>query len=223
MRRSKKLDFKKASAYIESLYEKRKLTQKQYLAATELKDFGQVVDDDVARMMQVLITLVRPRKILEIGTSVGFSTVSMAKVIKQYGGKIVTIEIDAEVARQAVKNFEREGVKEQIEVRIGDARTIISNMTEEFNLIFQDVGDKKLYGEMLEDYIRVLKPGGMLLAEDTLFPVFDFGSEFGDLTQMCESLDTFNKKIADCPQFESTLLPIGDGLTVAVKKENSLL
>jgi predicted O-methyltransferase YrrM len=223
MRRSKKLDFKKASAYIESLYEKRKLTQKQYLAATELKDFGQVVDDDVARMMQVLITLVRPRKILEIGTSVGFSTVSMAKVIKQYGGKIVTIEIDAEVARQAIKNFEREEVKEQIEVRIGDARTIISNMTEEFDLIFQDVGDKKLYGEMLEDYIRVLKPGGMLLAEDTLFPVFDFGSEFGDLTQMCESLDTFNKKIADCPQFESTLLPIGDGLTVAVKKENSLL
>lgn len=82
------MDFKKASAYIESLYEKRKLTQKQYIEATELKDFGTVVDDDVARMLQVLITLVRPRKILEIGTSVGFSTVSMAKVIKQYGGKI---------------------------------------------------------------------------------------------------------------------------------------
>jgi predicted O-methyltransferase YrrM len=212
------LDFAKASAYIESLYEKRKLTQKQYTEATELKDFGQVVDDDVARMLQVLIALVKPQKILEIGTSVGFSTVSMAKVVKTYGGKITTIEIDAAVARQAVKNFEREGVKEQIEVRIGEARTIISGMNEEFDLIFQDVGDKKLYAEMLEDYIRVLKPGGLLLAEDTLFPVFDFGAEFGDLTQMCESLDIFNKKIADCPQFESTLLPIGDGLTVAVKR-----
>ncbi|MPM72871.1 hypothetical protein SDC9_119847 [bioreactor metagenome] len=91
-------------------------------------------------------------------------------------------------------------------------------MAEEFDLIFQDVGDKKLYGAMLEDYLRLLKPGGLLVAEDTLFPVFDFDSEYGDLTQMCESLDTFNKKIADCPQFESTLLPIGDGLTVAVKK-----
>ncbi|MBU2702785.1 putative O-methyltransferase YrrM [Sporomusaceae bacterium BoRhaA] len=212
------MDFKKASAYIERLYEKRKLTKKQYIETTELKEFGTVVDDDVARMLQVLITLVRPRKILEIGTSVGFSTVSMAKVIKQYGGKIVTVEIDRDVARQAVKNFEREGVKEQIEVRIGDARAIISSMNEEFDLIFQDVGDKKLYGEMLEDYIRVLKPGGVLLAEDTLFPVFDFGSDFSDLTQMCEALDIFNKKIADCPQFESTLLPIGDGLTVAVKR-----
>jgi predicted O-methyltransferase YrrM len=218
MRRNRNLDFAKASAYIESLYEKSKLTQKQYTEATELKDFGPVVDDDVARMLQVLITLVKPQKILEIGTSVGFSTVSMAKIVKTYGGKITTIEIDAAVAKQAVKNFEREEVKEQIEVRIGDARTIISGMNEEFDLIFQDVGDKKLYAEMLEDYIRVLKPGGLLLAEDTLFPVFDFGAEFGDLTQMCESLDIFNKKIADCPQFESTLLPIGDGLTVAVKR-----
>jgi predicted O-methyltransferase YrrM len=218
MRRNKKLDFEKAGAYIESLYEKIKLTQKQYTEDTELQDFGPVVDDDVARMLQVLVMMAKPKKILEIGTSIGFSTVMMAKVIQHYGGKIVTIEMDPEVAGQAVKNFEREGVKEQIEVRIGEARTVISGMNEEFDLIFQDVGDKKLYYEMLEDYSRLLKPGGLLLAEDTLFPVFDFGSEFSDFIQMAKSLDTFNKSIADSPQFESTLLPIGDGLTVAVKK-----
>lgn len=209
------MDFAQVSAYIESLYEKRKLTRKQYTEDTELKDFVPVVDDDVARMLQVLITLTRPRKILEIGTSIGFSTVSMAKVVKRYGGRIVTIEMDAKVANQAVKNFEREGVNEQIELRIGEARTVASGMSEEFDLIFQDVGDKKLYGDMLEDYIRLLKPGGLLVAEDTLFPVFDFASEYGP---MCEALDAFNKKMADCPQFESTLLPIGDGFTVAVKK-----
>lgn len=212
------MDFVKIGTYIESLYEKRKLTQKQYTEATALKSFGPVVDDDVARMLQVLITMTRPQRILEIGTSIGFSTVSMAKVIKQYGGTIVTIEMDAKVAEQAAKNFEREGVKEQIELRIGEAHAIVSSMNEEFDFIFQDVGDKKLYGEMLEDYLRLLKPGGLLVAEDTLFPVFDFGSEYGDLTSMCESLDRFNKKMADCPQFESTLLPIGDGLTVAVKR-----
>lgn len=167
------------------------------------------MDDDVARMLQVLITLIRPQKILEIGTSIGFSTVSMAKVIKQYGGTIVTIEMDAKVAEQAAKNFAREGVKEQIELRIGEARAVTAAMNEEFDLIFQDVGDKKLYGEMLEDYLRLLKPGGLLVAEDTLFPVFDFDPAYGDLTAMCESLDDFNKKIADCRQFESTLLPIG--------------
>lgn len=212
------MNFAKVSAYIESLYEERQLTQKQYTEDTALKGFGPVVDDDVARMLQVLITIIKPQKVLEIGTSIGFSTVSMAKAIKHYGGTIVTIEMDEDVARQAVKHFEREGVTGQIELRIGEARTITSGMNEEFDLIFQDVGDKKLYNEMLEDYIRLLKPGGLLVAEDTLFPVFDFGSDCGDLTQMCEALATFNKKIADCPQFESTLLPIGDGLTVAVKR-----
>ncbi len=214
------MDFEKAGAYIESLYEKRKLTQKQYTENTELKDFGAVVDDDVARMLQVLIMVAKPGRILEIGTSIGFSTVMMAKAMKHYGGKIVTIELDPEVARQAVKNFEREGVKEQIEVRTGDARTIIAGMNEVFDLIFQDVGDKRLYHEMLEDYGRLLKPGGLLLAEDTLFPVFDFGSGFGDWASICKSLDAFNRSIAGCLQFESTLLPIGDGLTVAVKKPN---
>ncbi len=214
------MEFEKAGAYIESLYEKRNLTQRQYIGNTELKNFGPVVDDDVARMLQVLIMVAKPGKILEIGTSIGFSTVMMAKAMKHYGGKIVTIELDPDIAGQAVKNFEREGVKEQIEVRTGDARTIISGMNEEFDLIFQDVGDKSLYHEMLEDYSRLLKPGGLLLAEDTLFPVFDFGSGFGDWASICKSLDAFNKSIAGCLQFESTLLPIGDGLTVAVKKPN---
>lgn len=210
------MDFEKAGAYIEGLYAERKLTQKQYTAATALKAFAPVVDDDVARMLQVLITLARPQKILEIGTSVGFSTVSMAKAVKTYGGKITTIEFDAAVADQAVKNFEREQVADRIEVRIGDARKIIPALAAEYDLIFQDVGDKELYGEMLADYIRLLKPGGLLLAEDTLFPVMDFGSGSGHLAQMSKALDAFNKKLAACPHFESTLLPIGDGLTVAV-------
>ncbi|QJW48792.1 hypothetical protein HA075_26230 [bacterium BFN5] len=120
------MEFEKVSAYIEGLYQKRELTQKQYTEDTELKDFGPVVDDDVARMLQVLITMVKPRRILEIGTSIGFSTVSMAKVIKPYGGTIVTIEMDVEVAKQAAEKFEREGVKEQIELRIGEARAITS-------------------------------------------------------------------------------------------------
>lgn len=211
------MNWKKVSTYIESLYENRKLTQKQYIEATELKNFVPVIDDDVARMLQMLIILAKPQRILEIGTSVGFSTVSMAKAVKSYGGKIATIEFDAKVAEQAIKNFEREQVRDQIKVEIGDARKIIPRLTEEYDFIFQDVGDKELYAALLDDCVRLLKPGGLLLAEDTLFPVaMNQGIKWA---KMKEALDKFNKQVADCPLLESTLLPIGDGLTVAVKKE----
>lgn len=207
---------KKAADYIESLYANKELTRRKYIRDTKIMHFGPVIDDDVARMLQVLILITKPKKILEIGTSIGFSTTSMAQAIKFHGGKIVTIEIDMEMAGQAVENFKREGVDEQIEVKIGDARTIISGVNDEFDLIFQDVGDKNLYADLLEDYVRLLNPGGILLAEDTLFPA-DIDSESGEWAQMCKSLDVFNKTIEDSPRFESALLPIGDGLTVAVK------
>lgn len=219
------MNLEKVNAYIESLYENRNLTKKQYTEATELKDFVPVVDDDVARMLQVLITLAKPQRILEIGTSVGFSTVSMAKAVKAYGGKITTIEFNAKVAEQAVNNFEREKVTDQIEIRIGDAHEIIPILTEEYDFIFQDVGDKELYATLFDDCVRLLKPGGLLVAEDTLFPVFDLGDmeNSSDIeaewTKMSEALAKFNKKVADCPLLESTILPIGDGFTVAVRRE----
>ena len=148
------MENKKISNYIESLYEKLKLTKEQYTEDTELQNFGAVVDDDVARMLQVLITIVRPVKILEIGTSIGFSTIMMAEAISTYGGKITTIELDEKVAEQAKKNFERVGVKDLIQVKIGDARSIIADMNEEFDLIFQDVGDKTLYDATMLDCLN---------------------------------------------------------------------
>ncbi len=76
------------------LYAKKEWTQKKYIKDTNMEHFAPVVDDDVSRMLQILVMMAKPKRILEIGTSIGFSTVSMAKVIKPYGGKIITIEID---------------------------------------------------------------------------------------------------------------------------------
>ena len=88
-----KLNFEKAVSYIDTLYENDEAFKKKYVESTGLKNFGTVVDSDVSRMMQIVIHLVRPQKILEIGTSIGYSTVSMAKVAQGYGGTITTIEL----------------------------------------------------------------------------------------------------------------------------------
>jgi predicted O-methyltransferase YrrM len=210
----KTMNLEKATSYINALYETRGFSREGYIEATELQEFGTIVDDDVSRMLYVLARLTHARRILEIGTSIGYSTVSIANAIKGYDGTIVTIERDQHVARQAMKNFERAGVAQNIEVTIGDAREIVPRIRERFDLIFQDVGDKELYPLLFDDCVRLLKPGGLLLAEDTLFPVMELDSKG---TRFVAPIQKFNEMVADSSFLESTILPIGDGLTIAVK------
>ncbi len=189
------------------------VNRSQFQNDTELKEFTPVVDDDVARLLQLLIRMTRARRILEIGTSIGYAATSMALIAKEFGGRITTIEFDEPVARQAEKNFQRAGVSELVEVRIGDARQIVPALEGEYDLIFQDV-DKRLYSELLEDCIRLLKPGGALVAEDTLFPVIDLHEKWQHLIPPIED---FNRQIAGDARLASTIIPVGDGVTLAVK------
>ncbi|HYA61149.1 MAG TPA: O-methyltransferase [Candidatus Acidoferrum sp.] len=208
------MNLEKATSYINALYEKRGFSKETYIQATELQEFGIVVDDDVSRMLYVLTRLTHARRILEIGTSIGYSTVSIANAIKGYDGKIFTIEYDQQVAQQAMRNFERAGVAHNIEVKIGDALEIVPRTQEQFDLIFQDVGDKELYPLLFDDCIRLLKPGGLFLAEDTLFPVMELSASWA---HSVTPIQKFNEMVAESSFLESTILPVGDGLTVAVK------
>ena len=213
-KRGMTMNLEKATSYINALYEKRGFSKEAYIQATELQEFGIVVDDDVSRMLYVLMRLTHAQRILEIGTSIGYSTVSIANAIKGYNGKIFTIEYDQQVAQQAMRNFERAGVAQNIEVKIGDAREIVPRIQEQFDLIFQDVGDKELYPLLFDDCVRLLKIGGLLLAEDTLFPVMELSASWA---HSVAPIQKFNEMVAESSFLESTILPIGDGLTVAVK------
>lgn len=178
-----------------------------------MKNFIPIIDDDVARLLSIIIQLSHTKKILEIGTGIGYSTVSMAKIIKEYGGKIITIEFDKPSANQAMRNFEKAGVSDFIELKIGDAQELISKIKGKFDLIFQDA-DKRLYPKLFVDCLRLLKTGGILIAEDTLFPVIDLDSKWSHLIA---PINEFNHLVVNSPDLESTILPIGDGVTIAVK------
>jgi|AGTN01.3.fsa_nt_gi Predicted O-methyltransferase len=213
------MDQHRAANYINALYEKRTISRSSYIDSSELKKFGTVIDEDVSRALKLLVRLTGARNVLEIGTSIGYSTLTMASAVKTLNGRITTIEYDQQTARQAIKNFEREGVNDIIEVVVGDAREIVPKMQGTFDLIFQDVGDKGLYQVLLDDCIRLLKPGGLLLAEDTLFPVMDL---HGMRPATLQSIHRFNEFVAGSPYLESTILPIGDGLTVAMKIDTDM-
>ncbi len=201
--------------YITSLYAGRAgLTRRQYVAETELKQYGSIVDDNVARLLQLLLRMTHARQVLEIGTSIGFSTASMAQVVKEFDGKIITIEFDEKAADQALANFQRFGLSDFIEVLIGDAGALVPQLQEEFDFIFLDV-EKELYPRIFADCVRLLRPGGLLVADDTLFPVMDFGRRWRHLISPVEE---FNHLVANSQDLESTILPVGDGITVAVKR-----
>lgn len=203
--------------YIERLYRaKGSLRRMDFINQTGWTDFVPVVDDDAARFLQLILQIKRPKNILEIGTSIGFSAVTMALTARQYGGNITTIEFDKTAAEHADMNFKRSGVDDIIPIELGDTRQIVPGFSgNSFDLIFQDVS-KRLYPVLLKDCIRILKAGGVFMTDDALFPVMELDPKYHDQVEpICE----FNRLVAASKDLESTLLPIGDGIMVAVKKQ----
>lgn len=208
------MNYETIHTYIESLYNQNLPSAKQtYIKKSEITDFIPVIDDDVARMISLLISVKKPMHVLEIGTSIGYSSVSIAKTLQTYGGHLTTIEYDQEVAAQASALFLKSNVDHIITLSIGDARDILPSLHGPYDLIFQDA-DKHLYTQLFDECLRLLAPEGLFLAEDTLFPVIDLDEKWHDLISPIEA---FNQKVIQCPQLTSTILPIGDGLMIAQK------
>lgn len=207
----------RAEEYIESLFPPEQIPGRQeFIDRTEWKDFVPVVDGDVARFLRVLLRIKKPMRILELGTSIGYSAANMALAAREYGGNVVTVEYDPKAAAQARENFRRTGVDSVVEIREGNALELLPSFADgSFGLVFLDL-DKRLYPRLLPGCIRVLSPGGVLLADDALFPVMDLEEQWRDLVPPVEE---FNRLISAAPELEGTLLPVGDGLIVAAKKE----
>jgi predicted O-methyltransferase YrrM len=207
-------DCQTAWDYIDEIYkDSDKLRLDEYIKATGLKNFGQPIEDEMSRLFNILLSLVRPKKVLEIGMSIGFSTTTLALAAKRYGGTVTTIELDQSIVEVAKKAFKREGVADNIEIIVGDAIEVLKNMeSESFDVVFQD-STKRGYPVMLEDCIRVLKKGGLFLVDDTLWPPIRPPEEWND---SYKAIDKFNRELLKF-EVESTILPIGEGCTIAVK------
>jgi len=205
------MEFEKLTDYIEDLYQDYEMmSTHEFVSRTEMKEFCPVIQTETARLLMLLLRAKRPEKVLEIGTSVGYSATSMARVVKEWGGRVITIEFDEKVAEQAKKNFEFAGVSDVIELLIGDALELVPRMDGRYDFIFLDPFND-IYPRLIEDCVSLLNQGGILVADDTLFPVL---KEEG----LDSPLHEYNRRVAKNSNLESTILPVGDGVTIAVKK-----
>ena len=168
-----------------------------------------------ARAVQLLVKAAGSRRVLEVGTLAGYSAVWIARGLP-VGGSLITLEINAEHAAVARASVAAAGVGDRVDIRVGDAVDLMSDLGPDgsFDIVFLDA-DKERYTTYLEVAARLLRPGGMLLADNAFWAGRVLDPESGELAAQ---LDRFNRAVSTDDRFDATILPVGDGLLVAVRR-----
>ena len=167
------------------------------------------------RLLKMLVTMIRPRRVLEVGTFCGYSAICMAEGLEDDECQIVTYEVNDEMEDFARRWIEGSPVARRIRLIIGDALTEAPRLGEEFDLVFLD-GDKRTYTEAYEMALTVLRPGGYILADNTLWDGHVTDPAY-DHDQQTLGIRRFNDHVAQDPRTEKVILPLRDGLTIIRK------
>ena len=166
------------------------------------------------RLLKMLVTMIRPRRILEIGTFSGYSAISMAEGLEG-DGRLYTFEVNDEMEDFTRPWIEGSPVADRIEFIIGDALTEAPRLGIEFDMAFMD-GDKRTYRDCFEMVMGILRPGGFILADNTLWDGHVVDHAY-DRDSQTRGIETFNDYVARDARVEQVILPLRDGLTLIRK------
>ena len=166
------------------------------------------------RMLKMLVQMLKPKRILEVGTFSGYSAICMAEGLEE-GGKVYTFEINDEQEDFTRPWIEGSPVADKIEFIIGDALTEAPKLGIAFDMAFID-GDKRTYIETYEMVLGILKPGGFILADNTLWDGHVVDAAYSR-DQQTQCICRFNDHVAQDKRVEQVILPLRDGLTIIKK------
>lgn len=164
------------------------------------------------RVLSMLTKMIKPKNILEIGTYTGYSALCFAEGLTK-DGKIITLDINAELEDMVRKYFNQSEYSENIDYRIGDAAKIIPTLHENFDIVFIDA-DKENYSLYYDLIFDKLNVGGYMIADNVLWSGKVVGEKIDKDTK---AILEFNKKVQEDPRVENVLFPIRDGLLIARK------
>lgn len=181
-----------------------------------LEDHIPIIMDDALIEIEKRMKLVKPIKILEIGTAVGYSAICFSKFLGN-GGQIDTIERDEERAEEAKKNIKEMNLEEKINIYIGDAVEILPTLNEKYDMIFIDAAKGK-YPFFLKEALRMLNENGMIIADNVLYKGYVM-SDYNKHKQRTavRNLREFLKELQEDSSLTVEILEVGDGLAVAKK------
>lgn len=188
-----------------------------YFKKQAVEDRVPVIHDDVQRLLEIIIKISNVKSILEVGTAVGFSSSFFAKVMGE-DSKVVTLERMEDMYEKAKENIEKLGFEKQVTPILCDASEYLKEETKQYDMIFLD-GNKGHYIHMLPDCIRILKPGGLLICDNVLFRgMVDKSSPLiRRKITIVKRLRKFLIEISQNEALKTSILPIGDGLSISIK------
>ena len=175
------------------------------------------VSPNQGRLLQLLVEITGARRILEIGTLGGYSAIHLARGLPE-DGELISLELDEHHAGVARNNVERAGLSEVVEVRVGDAHRLLAGLIENgegpFDLVFIDA-DKEGYPDYLEATLRLVRPGSLLLGDNTIRG----GTVLDPHEETARATREFNRLVAEDPRLHGIVLPLIreriDGMTIA--------
>jgi len=173
-----------------------------------------IVGPAVASFFRQLTLMTQAKTVFELGSAIGYSTIWWARAVGE-GGRVHYTDSDSKNGEQARRYFQRAGVADRIKIHVGDAIELLSEQKQEFDIIFNDI-DKEDYPRVLRLVAPRLKKGGLFVTDNVLWS--------GKVTDAhpkeasTRAIQEFNQQLYQSPDFDTTILPIRDGVAVARKK-----
>ena len=175
------------------------------------------VSPNQGRLLRLLVEIAGARRILEIGALGGYSAIHLARGLPE-DGELISLELDEHHADVARNNVERAGLSDIVEVRVGDAHRLLTNLIENgeepFDLVFIDA-DKEGYPDYLQASLRLVRPGSLILGDNTIRG----GSVLDPQEETARATREFNRLVAENPRLHGIVLPLIreriDGMTIA--------
>jgi len=173
-----------------------------------------IVGPVVGRILQQLAIMIGAKTVFEMGSAVGYSTIWWARAVGK-DGRVFYTDGDRKNAAEARRYFERAGVGDRITVGVGDALELLSEQKQEFDVIFCDV-DKEDYPRVLGLAVPRLRKGGLFVTDNVLWS--GKVADKKNTEPSTKAIREFNRLLYGSPDLLTTILPVRDGVAVAVKK-----
>ena len=179
-----------------------------------LEEHIPIIMDDTLEVVDKILTELKPNRILEIGTAVGYSAMCFSEYLDP-NGKIDTIERDEERIAEAKINIEKVGVTDKINIYEGDAVEILPTLNEKYDVVFIDAAKGK-YPFFLKEALRMINSNGVILADNILYKGYVM-SDYNKHKQRTavRNLREYIKEVSENPNLETEILNVGDGLAIS--------